>query len=621
MKARSRTSIRMFMPRSSHKRSQFRYLPLVALVFALLVCVVGAFASSFVLKWGTNGNGDSQFETPRGIAVDAAGNVYVADSNATNPGVIRKFDANGNFLSRFGSNLEVPGGFIQAFRITVDSAGNIYVTDAFSERTHNFVQKFNSSGVFQLGFGGQGSGNGQFFGAAGVAVDSSGNIFVADPGNHRIQKFNSAGVFQTAIGSSGTGDGHFSGPEGVAIDADNNLYVADSGNNRIQVFTAAGAFVTKWGTPGTGNGQFNFPTGISVDNATPRHVYVADETNDRVQIFSTAGTFIEAIGTTGTGDGQFSAPKDVASNAAGTFFYVVDRGNFRIQKFGTAVTSPTANAGTDQTVECGGGTTSVTLDGSASTPGSGTINSYSWAEGPTSLGTGATLSVGLGLGVHTITLTVTDTGGGTDTDDVVITVQDTLAPDISCPANVIVNLPMNSTATSMVVNYTDPTATDGCSSTVTVNSTPASGSVFPVGSTTVNATADDGNGHTSNCSFNVSVQYNFAGFFPPVANLPALNVVQAGRAIPVKFSLSGDKGLGIFAAGSPSSGPIVCNSSDPATSLEETVNAGGSSLTYNPLTDQYNYVWKTDAGWAGTCRQLVLQLNDGTIHRANFKFR
>jgi hypothetical protein len=117
------------------------------------------------------------------------------------------------------------------------------------------------------------------------------------------------------------------------------------------------------------------------------------------------------------------------------------------------------------------------------------------------------------------------------------------------------------------------------------------------------------------------VQYNFAGFFPPVANLPTLNVVQAGRAIPVKFSLSGNKGLGIFAAGSPSSGPIACNSSDPATLLEDTVTAGGSSLGYDPATDQYIYVWKTEQGWAGTCRQLVVQLNDGSIHRANFKFK
>ena len=231
------------------------------------------------------------------------------------------------------------------------------------------------------------------------------------------------------------------------------------------------------------------------------------------------------------------------------------------------------------------------------------------------------LTVHLATGTHTITLTVTDSASGTDTDDVVVTVVDTLAPIITCPSDIVVSLPMNSAATSMVVNYPAVTATDACSSSVTVNSSPASGSTFPVGATTVNATADDGAGHTSTCSFTVTVAYNFAGFFQPVDNLPALNVVQAGRAIPVKFSLSGFKGLGIFAQGSPESGPIACNSSDPATDLEETVNAGGSSLSYNAATDQYNYVWKTDPSWAGTCRQLVVTLNDGSTHRANFKFK
>jgi sugar lactone lactonase YvrE len=421
------------------------------------------------------------------------------------------------------------------------------------------------------------------------------------------------------IGSSGSGDGQFNGPVGIAIDSANDLYVADSGNNRIQKFNSAGTFVTKWGTMGTGNGEFNAPQGVAVD--TVGTVYVGDTGNNRVQLFSNTGTFLEVCGSAGSGDGQFSGPADVASNSAGTFFYVADRDNFRVHKFSTAATAPTANAGADQTVECAGATTAVNLDGSASTAGSGTINSYSWAEGATPLGTGAMLTVNLPTGIHTITLTVTDTGGGSDTDDVVVTVQDTLAPEITCPADVVVTLPMNSNATSMVVNYADVTATDSCSSSVTVNSTPASGSVFSVGTTTVNATANDGNGHTSMCSFTVTVQYDFAGFFPPVANLPALNIVQAGRGIPVKFSLSGNKGLGIFAAGSPSSGPIPCNSSDPATLLEETVNAGGSSLSYDAAADQYIYVWKTQTAWAGTCRQLVVQLNDGSIHRANFKFK
>lgn len=603
----------------SSKRHQIRWVTFfLILTTAALVGVVAASACTFVLKWGTVGSDNGQFTTPRGIAVDPSGNVYVTDASGDSRGQIQKFDANGNFVARLGQNNGTAQGFLSAYQVTTDSSGNVYATDGAVESATNVVKKFNSSGVFQLAFGTSGAG-GTFQMAAGIAVDSSGNIYVADALANVVRKFTSTGSPNGTIGSAGSGDGQFSGPVGLAMDSANNLFVADSGNNRIQKFNSAGTFVTKWGTMGTGNGEFNAPQGVDVDGAGA--VYVADTGNNRVQLFSNAGAFIEVCGSAGSGDGQFAGSADVASNTAGTFFYVVDRDNFRVQKFSTAAASPTANAGTDQTVECAGATTAVNLDGSASTAGSGTINSYSWAEGATSLGTGATLTVNLPTGVHTITLTVTDTGGGSDTDDVVVTVQDTLAPNITCPADVVVNLPMNSTATSMVVNYPDVTATDSCSSSVTVNSTPASGSVFPVGSTTVNATANDGNGHTSHCSFKVIVQYNFAGFFQPVDNLPVLNIVQAGRAIPVKFSLSGNKGLGIFAPGSPSSGPIPCNSSDPAADLEETVTAGGSSLSYNPATDQYNYVWKTEPAWAGTCRQLVVQLNDGSIHRANFKFK
>ncbi|HKO59785.1 MAG TPA: PxKF domain-containing protein [Pyrinomonadaceae bacterium] len=607
--------------RRSPNLRQFRWLPiLLAITGAMLVGVVAASACTFILSFGGTGSGAGTLTSPRGVAVDLSGNVYVTDPSGDTAGQIFKYDANGVFVARLGQNNGTAQGFINAYGITTDAAGNVYATDGAVESTTNVVKKFNSSGVFQFAFGSTGGGGGQFSAAAGIAVDSSGIIYVADLGAGVVRKFDSAGASIGTIGTSGSGDGQLSAPSGLAIDSANNLYVADSGNNRIQKFNSAGTFVTKWGTMGTGNGEFSGPRGVRVDSAGT--VYVADTNNHRVQLFTSSGTFIEVCGSNGSGDGQFQFPEDVASNAAGTFFYVTDRDNARAQKFSTeTAVDPTADAGDDQTVECEGATTAVNLDGSGSTAGSGTIDSYSWAEGATPLGTGAMLTVNLPVGVHTIRLTVTDTGGGSDTDDVVITVQDTLAPDITCPADIVVNLPMNSNATSMAVNYPAVTATDSCSSSVTVNSSPASGSVFQLGTTTVSATADDGASHISNCSFTVTVQYNFAGFFQPVDNLPTLNVVNAGRAIPVKFSLSGDKGLGIFAPGSPSSGTIACNSSDPATILEETVTAGGSSLSYNPITDVYNYVWKTEASWAGTCRQLVVQLNDGSIHVANFKFK
>jgi hypothetical protein len=175
--------------------------------------------------------------------------------------------------------------------------------------------------------------------------------------------------------------------------------------------------------------------------------------------------------------------------------------------------------------------------------------------------------------------------------------------------------------TGMVVNYPAPTATDNCSASPTITTSQGSGSIFPVGTTTVNVTAKDAANNQASCSFTVTVRYNFSGFFQPVDNLPTVNVVNAGQSIPVKFSLSGNKGLNIFAAGYPLSQAIACNFSGGTSDIEETVTAGASSLSYDAMTDIYTYVWKTDKAWKNTCRQLVVKLNDGTTHVANFQFK
>ena len=114
--------------------------------------------------------------------------------------------------------------------------------------------------------------------------------------------------------------------------------------------------------------------------------------------------------------------------------------------------------------------------------------------------------------------------------------------------------------------------------------------------------------------------FNFSGFLQPVDNLPALNQVKAGQAVPVKFSLGGNQGLNILASGSPSSQAIACDSSASLDAIEQTVTAGSSSLSYDATTNTYTYVWKTDKSWANTCRQLKVTLTDGTVHVANFKF-
>jgi len=136
---------------------------------------------------------------------------------------------------------------------------------------------------------------------------------------------------------------------------------------------------------------------------------------------------------------------------------------------------------------------------------------------------------------------------------------------------------------------------------------------------TVKATDSDGN--ATSLVRQYVVQFPFRGFFQPVDNEPTLNVVSAGRGIPVKFSLGGNRGLDIFASGFPVSQPIVCPNQAATDLVDQTLTAGQSSLSYDSGNDTYLYVWKTDASWANTCRALIVKTRDGAVHRALFSFK
>ena len=122
-------------------------------------------------------------------------------------------------------------------------------------------------------------------------------------------------------------------------------------------------------------------------------------------------------------------------------------------------------------------------------------------------------------------------------------------------------------------------------------------------------------------NFAVVTPFAFGGFQPPVDGPPVRNLMKAGSAIPVKFSLGGNRGMAIFTAGSPASQHVACSNSAPIDAIEETVNAGSSSLFYDADSDRYTYVWKTDKSWVGTCRTLVLSFGDGTQRTAQFQFK
>jgi sugar lactone lactonase YvrE len=296
----------------------------------------------------------ARFGFPTGVAVDAASNLYIGDQSnhrirkITPAGVATTLAGSGvaGFADGTGAaaQFDIPQG------VAVDGSGNVYVADQNNHR----IRKITPAGVVTTlagsGTAGATDATGaaaQFDSPSGVTVDSAGNLYVGDTGNHRIRKITPAGVVTTLAGSTigasnGTGAAaQFSSPFGVAVDAAGNVYVADQNNRRIRKVTAAGVVTTLAGSTqgfadGTGAAaQFDTPSGVAVDDAG--NVYVADTFNHRIRKITPAGVVTTLAGSTlGSSDGtgaaaQFNNPYGVALDAAGNL-YIADRSNHRIRE-------------------------------------------------------------------------------------------------------------------------------------------------------------------------------------------------------------------------------------------------------------------------------------------------
>ena len=223
-------------------------------------------------------SGDYWFSWNMHVAVDSEGYIYV--STEENNQII-KFDSSGDYLLKWGSQGYGDDQFNGPQGLTADSEGNVYVCDQWNHR----VLKFDSSGNFLSKFGvSQGWGEGQFSDPKDVAVDSSGNIYVADSGNNRIQVFSPDGTFLRMWGNWGFGDYQFDWPEGIALDSEGKVYIADTWNQRVVKYSSDGTFLAKWGSQGNGDYQFDEPRDIAVDSFF--NVYVADSGwNNRIMKF------------------------------------------------------------------------------------------------------------------------------------------------------------------------------------------------------------------------------------------------------------------------------------------------------------------------------------------------
>lgn len=275
----------------------------------------------FENKWGTQGTSSSEFGPMGGIAYQSA-TVYVTDMVPINIERIQRFGQDSSFLGQcqgWDARAGAPGG------LTVDASGDIYtsIADDVFTKIDSTCGPILAHEAADLGLA--------KFRPSDVAVDSQGNIYIADMVNSQIIKLDASGQYVATIGSYGGGDGQFNGVGGIAIGPNDNIYASDHLGDRMQKLDSTGTFINAWGTSGEDQGEFHNPRGIDVD--TNGDVYVADSVGNRVQKFDTDGNFITEFGENGTGDGQFTFPTDVAVEPDGSAVYVLDVLNYRVQKF------------------------------------------------------------------------------------------------------------------------------------------------------------------------------------------------------------------------------------------------------------------------------------------------
>ncbi len=260
-------------------------------------------------------NGDGELWFPHGVAVNpSSGDVYVADT-ANNR--VQRFGATGAYLGEWAT--PSPGA------VAVDpTSGNVYVPAG------DEIRKYSPTGTLLTQWGATGSANGQFQGVDALAIDSSGNVYVADSGNDRVQKFSAAGAYLAQWGTTGDGNGQFHSPSAIAVDPTSGaVYVGDSG--RVQKFTATGTYDTQWAAAGSVGG-------ITVD-PTSGNVYLTDAgvpytttPGSTIRAFSPTGTLLTQWGALGDANSQFRRPTGIAVGPNGNI-YVIDTGNDRIQRF------------------------------------------------------------------------------------------------------------------------------------------------------------------------------------------------------------------------------------------------------------------------------------------------
>jgi DNA-binding beta-propeller fold protein YncE len=220
--------------------------------------------------------------------------------------------------------------------VALDSSGDLWVAESAQDR----VLEFNSQRKYLRQFGSEGSANGQFMGIAGIATNSAGDLYVADTANDRVQEFSPEGAYIRQFATARV--------SAIAVDPEGNVWVDQISlpGGHIEEFSATGAPLSQFGSAGSETGQLELAFGLSFSGG---HLYVAEL--GRVQEFSSSGAFIRVFDEKGSGNGKSNFPSGIATDPTSGDLYVSEAGNDRVQKFspeGSFITtfgSPGSGAG------------------------------------------------------------------------------------------------------------------------------------------------------------------------------------------------------------------------------------------------------------------------------------
>lgn len=284
------------------------------------------------LAWGSAGQGAGQFLGPKGLAVDADGNVYVADSQNHR---IQVLDPEGVPIAQWGEQGSQPGQFQEPWDVAISPDGQVYVADTWNHR----IQIFSRQGEYLGGWGSFGEAgqdlwrDGVFYGPRALAFDRDSNLYVADTGNKRVLKYDPEGRLVAVAGGFGREPGRLDEPVGLAVGPDGAIYVADTWNHRIQVFDAQLAFLREWPVRAwEGVSVVNKPY-LAVD--AEGRVWITDPEGYRVLGFDATGALLEAFGQYGADLRGMNLPTGIAIDGQGRLL-VSDSENHRILVFRVA---------------------------------------------------------------------------------------------------------------------------------------------------------------------------------------------------------------------------------------------------------------------------------------------